>query len=314
MKRPHYFAIPVAVVVLGLSAFIAGPLVAQDDDDPASKRVSLEFDNQTLVEALKLLFKSVGANYVLEPTVMRGASNVRITLSIADQPFIQALESVLAAGSARGTGLTYRLEDGVYTILAGDRPPAPAGGGGAAPVVTRPPRNPGPIRNRVTLSLQEKSLDEALRLLFESANMQFAIPLRVPATGSVTMSMTNMPFEGALLGALKAVDLSVPLGWQEVANGIYAIVPLPTGRGLNPETVRLSMNFHQANLREAVMALFRAAGANFTIDQGVQGVPVTLKLHDVNLKSAAEMLLRSSGNPRYAVSNEAGVYRIGVKR
>jgi hypothetical protein len=62
-----------------------------------------------------------------------------------------------------------------------------------------------------------------------------------------------------------------------------------------------------------VNALFKAAGASYTIDQGVQGVPVTLKLHDVNLRSASEMLLRSSGNPNYSVFTEVGVYRIGVK-
>ena len=311
--RIHYLIAP-ALAALAIGGLVSGPLAAQDDDDPASKRVSVEFNNQTLVEALKFLFKSVGANYVIEPEVMRGASTVQVTLSIANQPFILALESVLSAGSARGTGLTYRLENGIYTITAGDKFPPAAGGGGGPGPTPRPPRNPGPARNRVTLTLQEKSLDEALRLLFDAGNMQFVIPLRVPATGNVTMSMSNMPFEGALLGALKAVDLSVPLGWQEVSNGLYAIVPLPSGRGLNPESVRLSLNFNQANLREAVSALFRAAGANFTIDQGVQGVPVTLKLHDVTLKAAAEMLLRSSGKPNYQVSNDLGVYRVGVKR
>jgi type II secretory pathway component GspD/PulD (secretin) len=257
----------------------------------------------------------VGANHVVEPGVMRGAANVKITLSIADQPFIQALESLLNAGSAKGTGLTYRLESGIYTITTGTAPPAPAGGGGGGPSrpVLRPNRVGASSKSRVTLVLSDKSLDEALRQVFDAGNVQFAIPLRVPVTGDVSMSMTNMPFEGALLGTLKAVDLGQPLGWQELGNGVYAIVPLPGGRGLNPETVRLSLNFHGAGLRDALSALFRAAGANFTIDQGVQSVPVTLKLHDVTLKAAAEMLLRSSGNPNYILTSEVGVYRVGVR-
>jgi len=294
---------------------MARPLAAQDESDPASKRVSLEFDDQTLLDALKFLFKSVGANYLMEPGVMRGAANVKITLSIADRPFTQALESLLNAGSARGTGLTYRLENGIYTITTGTAPPAPAAGGGPAPIRPnpRPNRVGAASKARVSLVLSDKSLDEALRQVFDAANVQFAIPLRVPVTGDVSMSMTNMPFEGALLGTLKAVDLGQPLGWQEIGSGVYAIVPLPGGKGLNPETVRLSINFHGAGLRDSLGALFRAAGANFTIDQGVQSVPVTLKLHDVTLKSAAEMLLRSSGNPNYMFTSEVGVYRVGTK-
>jgi type II secretory pathway component GspD/PulD (secretin) len=307
MKRPRFFLIPM-VAALALTGLSMGRLIAQDDDDPASKRVSMELNEQSLVDSLKFLFKSVGANYVLEPSVIKGAGNVLVTLSIADQPFIEALERVLAAGSARGTGLTYRLENGIYTVMAKDGAPVVVN----PPIVTRPARVPGVGKNRVTLTLQDKNLDESLRTVFEAGNVPYVIPLRSPSSGSVSMSMTNMPFEAALLGVLKSVDLGQPLGWQEVGSGIFAIVPLPGGKGFNPEAVRLSLNLYNVSLRDALSGLFRAAGATFTLEK-VQGVPVTLKLHDVTLRAAVEMLLRSSGNPNYILVAEVGVYHVGVK-
>ena len=287
------------------------PAAAQDDDDPASKSLSLELDNQTLVDSLKLLFKSVGANYVIDPTVMRGASQARVSLSIGNQPFLQALESVLNAGSAGGSGLSYRLENGIYTITTreGAAPPAVAPPSSAPSVATpRPLRVTSSSKSRVTLSLQHKNLDEALRMLFDAANVDFVIPLRTQTGGAVTMSMTNMPFEGALLGILKSVELAAPLTSQEVGAGIFA---LTSGHGSRPESVRLSLNFTQANLRDALSAVFKAAGANFTIDQNVRGASVTLKLHDVTLKSAADMLLKSSGITNHVVSSAGGVYHVG---
>jgi type II secretory pathway component GspD/PulD (secretin) len=301
-------------MAMALAALFAGPIVAQDDDDPASKSVSLEVTNQTLLDALKLLFKSVGANFVLEPGVMRGAANVKVDLSITNQPFLQALENVLAAGTQKGTGLTYRLENGVYTITTKD------GAGGAPPAVApnpvRPPRGSGTVpasKSRVSLSLQGKKLDEALRSVFDAADTQFVIPLRAPATGTVTMSMTNMPFEGALLGTLKAVELGQPLGWQEVGSGIYAVVPLPGGRAPSPENVRLSLNFSGGGLRDALAGVFRASGAAFNVAPAIQNSPVNLKLHDVTMKSAVDMLVKSSGHPNYVMVNEVGVYKVAVK-
>ena len=186
MKRRQMIWIP-AFTAIALGALIAGPIVAQDDDDPASKSVSLEISNQTLLDALKLLFKSVGANFVLEPGVQRGAANVKVDLSITNQPFLQALENVLAVGTQKGAGLTYRLENGVYTITTKD------GAGGAVPAATpnpvRPPRIGGggvsASKSRVSLALKGEKLDDALRSVFDAADTQFVIPLRAPATETI---------------------------------------------------------------------------------------------------------------------------------
>src|SRR2546430_1919436 len=95
---------------------------AREGEDPASKRVRLALGSSSRVDSLKLRVKSVGANYVLDPTVMRGAEQVFVKLSIANQPFTEALDNVLKAASAKGNGLTYRLENGIYTITAGELP------------------------------------------------------------------------------------------------------------------------------------------------------------------------------------------------
>ncbi len=73
---------------------------------------------------------------------------------------------------------------------------------------------------------------------------------------------------------------------------------------------RVTLNVESADLRLALKLLFDAAGANYTLDQAVQGT-VTVSLRDIPFRTALESLLRStqSQNPlTYRV--EDGVYVI----
>ncbi|MEP6754463.1 MAG: hypothetical protein ABJA67_03095 [Chthonomonadales bacterium] len=76
----------------------------------ASKRVSVNFENADIRYALKQLFQSISANFLLDASV-----SGRSTVSLNDVTFKVALESILKSNASLQK-LTYRIEDGVYHI------------------------------------------------------------------------------------------------------------------------------------------------------------------------------------------------------
>src|SRR5579872_1194924 len=76
---------------------------------------------------------------------------------------------------------------------------------------------------------------------------------------------------------------------------------------------KVTLNLENADIRYALKLLFQSVGANYTLDQNVQGT-VTVSLTDVPFRTALESILRSaaSANPlTYRVEN--GVYNIAPK-
>jgi len=56
---------------------------------------------------------------------------------------------------------------------------------------------------------------------------------------------------------------------------------------------KVTLNLENADLRYALKLLFTSAGANYTLDQAVQGT-VTVSLTDVPFRTALESVLRST--------------------
>ncbi len=116
-----------AALLLGL-ALAAGsaPSFAQGDSGShaasvLARKVTLNVDGADLRAALKMLFNSVRADYVLDPEV-----EGRITASLTDIPFRIALDTVLRAAEA-DPPLTYRIEEEVFHVVRKpDPPPVPA--------------------------------------------------------------------------------------------------------------------------------------------------------------------------------------------
>ena len=75
---------------------------------------NLELDQADVRDALRIIFRTVGANYSIDPLVQG-----TVTLSIRDVPFETALRNVL-----NQVGATYRVEAGIYVIFL--RPTADA--------------------------------------------------------------------------------------------------------------------------------------------------------------------------------------------
>ena len=76
---------------------------------------------------------------------------------------------------------------------------------------------------------------------------------------------------------------------------------------------RVTIKVDAADLRYALKLLFEAAGANYSLDQSVQGT-VTVSMQDVPFRTALESVLRSTQSERpltYRI--EDGVYQIFAK-
>ena len=86
-----------------------------------------------------------------------------------------------------------------------------------------------------------------------------------------------------------------------------------TGAGIASSGKRVSLKVDGADLRAALKLMFASAGANYSLDAGVQG-KVTVSLDDVPFRTALESVLRSTESTApLSYRIEDGVYHVFVK-
>jgi hypothetical protein len=108
MGRAGVAALGFVVASMCLSGIAAR--AQTDAKDVSNKKVSINLENAEIRYAVKLLFQSVGVNYVLDQSLQ----GIYVTVSLNDVPFRTALESILRASSQ--VPLTYRVENDIYII------------------------------------------------------------------------------------------------------------------------------------------------------------------------------------------------------
>ncbi len=139
--RPLWVALGCASL-MGLGLMLApAPAHAQDaqapgsdpnsNSDASNQPINVDLDNADLYSALKLLFAQVKANYALDPSLRQLAVSVHLTRI----PFRIALDTLLRS-VASPLPLTYRVENGIYTVL--EKKEHPEGDLGANPVDITP--------------------------------------------------------------------------------------------------------------------------------------------------------------------------------
>ncbi|MHB0999329.1 MAG: hypothetical protein ACYC27_08780 [Armatimonadota bacterium] len=99
------FALLAGIVLAMTIMCSAFPAAAQTERE-TEKKISVNFKDVPIQNAIEVLFEGTGLNYAIEPGV-RGTVNVRLV----DVPFSDALTAVLKASS-----MTVRKENGIYTI------------------------------------------------------------------------------------------------------------------------------------------------------------------------------------------------------
>ncbi len=89
-------------------ALLATPVRVMAQTGPGTGNIpQIELDNADVRDALKIIFKQVGANYSIAPEVQG-----TVTVSLKDVPFETVLRNVLNQVNA-----TYRVEGGIYVII-----------------------------------------------------------------------------------------------------------------------------------------------------------------------------------------------------
>jgi hypothetical protein len=120
--KTRYGTFGLACMSLTALGLLAAPCMAQTPDtpgsDPASgseasnQAIKIDLENTDLYSALKLLFAQIKANYTLDPSLRQ----VPVTAHLNAIPFRIALDQILR-GANSPVPLTYRVENGIYTII-----------------------------------------------------------------------------------------------------------------------------------------------------------------------------------------------------
>jgi type II secretory pathway component GspD/PulD (secretin) len=97
-----------AIAIVFGATLVGAPMKAMAQIDIGDKIIpSLEFSDADVRDALRALFKSVGANYNINSEVQG-----TVTVSLQNVPFDTALRNILSQVNA-----TYKVEGGIYQII-----------------------------------------------------------------------------------------------------------------------------------------------------------------------------------------------------
>lgn len=207
------------------------------------------------------------------------------------------------------SGLFFALMAGLFIV------PAARAQTAAKPAVSS--------RVRVTIDYKNVPVRDAIDRLFHMGKAHYVLSDAVQ--GDVTVKAASVPFEEALRRLLKACH--PPLTYT-IEKGTYHIrprpgavapaaeavkpiptpAPTPTPAAPSPETTRVTVDYHDAPIRDVLDRLFRQMHLNYSIDSEVTGT-VTLKVTDMSFDDALRLILRSNSLP-LTYSKDSGVYFI----
>jgi len=148
----------VLLLVVCAVALAQEPGAAPGPDRP----ITLELRDAQVADALSLLFRGSGYNYILE-----SATSGTVTVALRDIPWRRALQAVLDVAN-----LTYRQEDNIYHIAAKAARP------------TRPPvlEEPRPVPQRPTAAAaQAQTVGRTGRRRFELVVVRYSDPGQMAA-------------------------------------------------------------------------------------------------------------------------------------
>lgn len=313
---------------------------APDVEAIGEKRFPFKTQNVTLKAALDALFKQAGATYKIAPDVPEAAVQGNFSLSLDGFTFDQMLQYVLRMGSGFGqTPLTYKVEKGVYTIVRDPNPqpqqgfvlqlggemlnqlggemqnfrnnfrrnfrfgmngmdrgyPLLGGGGGTA----FPRTELSSLKKRVSFEAKGSRVGEILKSLFTQADVNYVAVVE-DAAPPVTLAMSNVPLEAAVLSVVRSVEggsgltFSVEQGIAVVGAEQPPVFSAEAPLAANLRSRRVSLRLKETDLREALRILFGTVQVRYTLSRETRSVPVTLTLDDVPFQKALDSLLDST--------------------
>jgi type IV pilus assembly protein PilQ len=176
------YILPVSMLAVLLMGAALKPALAQQNAGDSIKRVTINFKDVAIKNAIEMLFEGSGQNYAFEPGVT-GTVNVKLV----DIPFPDALSAVLKTAN-----LTMRKDKGVYII--GPQKETP-------PVVLAPPpavvkEAPKPAPKKVVIKIPVGYADA-----FDIAAIFGVTGTRSSAASMTSGTGTNGSSSGGLFGS-----------------------------------------------------------------------------------------------------------------
>jgi hypothetical protein len=304
MKHCRYALLPVAIVYL--AACLPTHASAQERGLPTT--VSIELKNESIFEALRLLFLVGKRKYEMSPTMKSALRAGTVTISAQDVKFETVLD-MLVRTSGANTPFTYRLDGDVYIIEPG------------APREPRPARRPQPeifpglSAKNVTLSLRNTDFREAFAQLFKQVGVPYTLhpALAEPAyKGRITRELEEVPFWAAL-EMLREKTAGNPLGLAaDPVIGAFFIHPdyenKPTpDLATKPVTLKA---VHQPAWK-VVAKLLEQAGVDYAlpVDPLEAAVPL-VELDHGRVKPIIQSILERQAATPHRLDSAAGVWMV----
>ena len=156
--------------IIGATLVCGAPGVAlAQDKDLSERKGSISVDQIDIRDALKLLLKSIGVDYIIAPEVQG-----TVTASFKDKPVEVILRNLLNQVNA-----TYRLEGGIVQVVLREIDKGPTGGGGGDQPTT--PDTPKSIQRRIYIKYADPLL---VYLLLNGSSQPGGLPPEISTMSS----------------------------------------------------------------------------------------------------------------------------------
>ena len=254
-----------------------------------------------LRDALIDLLERWHISYGLDGSLCAG--DTPLVKRAGDGPFRVEFEGLLRSARTGDRAWTYRKEGDVYNIsLRSEYAPVK--------VLAPAPRRTEEIDTKISLSKERIPLREAMEAALEQSGLDYLLLTSREMPEPIRVDLRAQPLDEALGVMTDAAGVRKEMRLFEVG-GLF-ISTFGAAEREKQETARISLRAKRIGLRDALSALFHAAGVNHKIEAGVPNTLLTAHLYNVPFRTALETLLRTSYSagvaPTYRV--EGGAYTI----
>jgi hypothetical protein len=170
----------------------------------------------------------------------------------------------------------------------------------AEPLVAPSPEGGAGYDRKLTITLKDTPLREALQALFEGSGVQYVVGPNVPDL-PINLNIRDVGLAPAVRIMVRQAAVAAP-GLTTSKDGEITLVRMrsnvaPPEVASLPQPVRdrkITVTLREAGFRNAVDSLFRGTGVQYGIDAAVPNVPVSLFLKEVPLGQVFRLFLQQA--------------------
>lgn len=182
------------------------------------RKVSFEFNNTPLSEALQFLQTLTRTSVVVDPRMPRAKGRTAVTLKVSDVPLRDAVERILSP-----VGLAWAVRNEALYIHEKGAPETEV----ARPKLSKVLEDR--LAKKVTFEFVETPLTEAVRFLGQLSGVTIDLPNAVAHKKGhtpITLKVTNMPLRLAIDWILRLGDCT----YEQRGDGLVCVLPPDAGK------------------------------------------------------------------------------------